>query len=78
MRDMYSDFNLYYNIEGYLPKLLAVHDKSNSGGLAKSVWFWIFTLCGLTVPYRIWFSRQCIDVDVTLTKEVTTYDNGLN
>jgi hypothetical protein len=72
-RDLYHEFNLSFHIEGFLPKILVV----NSGlggpgtGLAKSLWFWVFTLFGLTVPYRIWFSRHCSDVDVTLSKKVS-------
>lgn len=40
-------------------------------GLAKKEMFWFFTLIGLTVPYRIWFSRHCDEICVTMVKETT-------
>lgn len=34
--------------------------------------FWLVTLLGFTVPFRIWFSRHCDDVRVTLIKEISS------
>jgi hypothetical protein len=34
--------------------------------------FWFVTLLGFTVPFRIWFSRHCDDVRVTLIKEISS------
>lgn len=31
--------------------------------------YWIFTLAGLTVPFRIWFARHCDELRVTVAKE---------
>lgn len=39
--------------------------------------FWMFTLIGLTVPYRIWFSRHCDELRVTVAKE-TSADKPLS
>lgn len=70
-RDTHYDFQIKLQIEGLLPKILAAHYGLAGPGLAKSIWFYLFTLFGLTVPYRIWFSRHCRDLEVTITKEVT-------
>jgi hypothetical protein len=32
--------------------------------------FWIFTILGLSLPYRIWFARHCDALRVTVVKEV--------
>lgn len=31
--------------------------------------FWIFTVMGLSLPYRIWFARHCDALRVTVVKE---------
>lgn len=31
--------------------------------------FWLFTLLGMSLPYRIWFSRHCEQLRVTVVKE---------
>lgn len=31
--------------------------------------FWIFTFLGLGLPYRVWFSRHCDNLKVTVVKE---------
>lgn len=38
--------------------------------------FWIFTLAGLTVPYRIWFARHCDELRVTVAKETASSKSG--
>lgn len=34
--------------------------------------YWMFTLIGLTVPFRIWFARHCDELRVTVAKETST------
>jgi hypothetical protein len=38
--------------------------------------FWLFTLCGLTLPYRIWFKRRCDYLRVTVVKETSSTISG--
>ena len=38
--------------------------------------FWIFTCLGLTVPYRVWFKRQCDFLRVTIVKETKSMGGG--
>lgn len=34
--------------------------------------YWMFTLIGLTVPFRVWFARHCDELRVTVAKETST------
>lgn len=76
-RDSHYDFHVQFHMDGLLPKILAVHHSLAGPGLARSLWFYVFTCFGMTVPYRIWFSRHCTNVEVTVTKEVTGWEYGL-
>ena len=38
--------------------------------------FWVFTCLGLTVPYRVWFKRQCDFLRVTVVKETNAMSGG--
>ena len=60
-------------VENFKPKLLAVRTIVAGPGTGKLRLpsFWFYTLLGLTVPYRIWFSRHCDRLEVVLAKEVT-------
>jgi TMEM151 family len=66
--DDYAEFSTRIQIDGYQPRLLA----STSG--RRPVWctpavFWLFTLLGLTVPYRRFLSSRCDEVRVRVVKE---------
>jgi hypothetical protein len=52
--------------------MLAVRTVIGDKGMIGNHFFWFFTLLGLTVPYRIWFSQHCDEVDFPITKVVTT------
>ena len=58
-------------VEGFKPKLLAVRPVAGKSILKpfRIQLFWIFTFLGLTVPYRIWFSRNCDNLCVSIIKE---------
>jgi hypothetical protein len=58
---------------GYRPKTLAVRSIQgvSSAKLFRLHLFWVFTLSGLTVPYRIWFNRHCDFLRVTVVKETS-------
>lgn len=66
IRDLY-----YYEAEPNNPsKLLAVRTVLGVQGHARLFSFWLFTLLGLTVPYRIWFNGHCDDANFLIVKEV--------
>lgn len=59
------------SVDGYIPKLLVVRTILGNEALVRMTIFWIFTLLGLTVPYRLLFSRNCDELDLVITKEVS-------
>lgn len=67
--------NLLILVKGFKPKLLAVRTVIGAPktGIVKYHLFWLFTLLGLTVPYRKWFSSHCDDLCVTIVKETTAF-----
>jgi len=71
-RDIQMDFDTTIELKGFQPKVLVSTTGigAPSTGLARRHFFWIFTLVGLTVPYRIWFSRHCATLQVLIEKEV--------
>jgi len=69
-RDHHADFTVHLEMKDYLTKVLAVKLGLGNVRLASTFWFWVFTLTGMTVPYRCWFSKHCQNVEITLTKEV--------
>jgi hypothetical protein len=61
-------------VEGYKEKVLAVRQSKGACQLYTLKYFWFFTLIGLTVPYRIWFSNHCDELRVAVVKEVVCED----
>jgi hypothetical protein len=53
-------------------KVLVVRDADKYKWFHNLYMFWFVTLLGFTVPFRIWFSRHCDDVRVTLIKEISS------
>jgi hypothetical protein len=72
-RDQHTDKTTYVEVEGFKPKLLAVRTVMGAKGTGniRVHFFWLFTLLGLTVPYRMWFARHCDRVELLLAKIVT-------
>eukprot|EP00521_Asterionellopsis_glacialis_P018476 CAMPEP_0195295470 /NCGR_PEP_ID=MMETSP0707-20130614/17475_1 /TAXON_ID=33640 /ORGANISM="Asterionellopsis glacialis, Strain CCMP134" /LENGTH=350 /DNA_ID=CAMNT_0040356711 /DNA_START=124 /DNA_END=1172 /DNA_ORIENTATION=- len=72
-RDSYMDHKTHVALKSFQPKILAVRgdygDESCGGSLipsfAKVRYFWLFTMLGLTVPYRRWFAKHCDVAEVT-------------
>ncbi len=62
-------------VEGFRPKVLALTTGigAPTTGLVRYHFFWIFTMLGLTVPYRIWFSKHCTNLEVTIDKEINAF-----
>jgi hypothetical protein len=53
-------------------KVLVVRDVDKYQWFHNLYLFWLVTLLGFTVPFRIWFSRHCDDVRVTIIKEISS------
>jgi hypothetical protein len=70
--DEYTEFSTNVALPGFQPKLLAVRRQPPK--LFRLHMFWIFTLMGLTLPFRIWFSQRCDELRVTVAKETTAND----
>lgn len=69
--DSHVEFSTSIIIPGFKPKLLAVRSLGNR--LASKIFtiqvFWIFTLLGLTVPFRVWFTNRCDELHIMVVKE---------
>jgi hypothetical protein len=84
MLDEFAEFSTHINVAGFQPRLLAVRQPLSSPRLQGYYWqnavnkifrrhhFWLFTLLGLTLPYRIWFDRHCDELRVSVVKETST------
>ena len=74
-KDDHAEYATNIHFQDFKPKILVRKGCSKSRWSAKSFsvhLFWFVTLFGLTVPYRIWFSRHCDEVRVTLIKEISS------
>jgi len=60
-------------VPGYRPRMLAVRSIPGitSAKIFRLHLFWLFTLCGMSLPYRIWFKRHCDSLRVTIVKETS-------
>lgn len=67
-----QEFSTIIEVEGFRPKLLAVRSvprAPHSAALFRQHIYVLFTLLGLSLPYRIWFAKHCDEVRVTVVKE---------
>jgi hypothetical protein len=76
--DEFTEFSTDIQVRGYKPSMLAVRPVEGvlSTRLFRLHTFWLFTLCGLTLPYRIWFKRRCDYLRVTVVKETSSTISG--
>lgn len=61
-------------MEGFRPKLLAVRPMrhaATSAAIFRLHIYILFTLLGLSLPYRIWFAKHCDEIRVTVVKETS-------
>ena len=72
-KDMYAEFATSIEVEGFRPKLLAVRPVRRASHISAVLFrqhiYILFTLLGLSLPYRIWFAKHCDEVKVTILKE---------
>jgi len=78
-KDVHAEFATSIEVEGFRPKLLAVrpvrHATNISAALFRQHVYVLFTLLGLSLPYRIWFAKHCDEIRVTVVKETSTAEN---
>ena len=67
-RDRHCRFSTHLQISGFRGKLLTVRSGLSDVPLVHTLWFWMFSLIGMTVPYRMWFASHCDEVKVAVTK----------
>lgn len=74
--DEFAEFSTEINIPDFRPRLLAERAVPGvySTKVFRLVYFWIFTLLGLTVPFRMWFADHCDEIRVTVVKELYADD----
>ena len=72
-KDVYAEFATSIEVEGFRPKLLAVRPVRGASKISAVLFrqhiYLLFTLLGLSLPYRIWFGKHCDEVKVTILKE---------
>jgi hypothetical protein len=76
--DRYAEFSTNIQLQGFKPRMLAVRPDSHGLILRQRLAFWICTLLGLTVPYRLWFSDRCDEIRVTVVKEIVPTGSTLS
>lgn len=69
-RDRYCRLTRHMGLPHFRPKALVARTGLSDVAFASRSWFWLASVAGLTVPYRIWFSRHCWPAAVTVTKEI--------
>jgi len=73
-KDVFAEFATNIEVEGFRPRLLAVRPVRHaptSAALFRLHVYILFTLLGLSLPYRIWFARHCDEIRVTVVKETS-------
>ena len=72
-KDVYAEFATSIEVEGFRPKLLAVRPVRRASHISAALFrqhiYFLVTLLGLSLPFRIWFSKHCDEVKVTVLKE---------
>lgn len=68
----HAEFSTSIDLPGFRRRVLAVQPAKGFGltRLLRLESYWIFTLLGLTVPFRNWFSANCDVLRVAIVKEV--------
>ena len=71
--DDLAEFTTKIEVPAFRSLVMAVRPNAligpESQKQALKIQFWIFTLLGMTVPYRIWLSNQCDEIRVSVVKE---------
>jgi len=74
-KDVHAEFATSIEVEGFRSKLLAVRPVRRASNISAALFrqhiYVLFTLLGLSLPYRIWFAKHCDEIRVTVVKETT-------
>lgn len=73
VKDEYAEFSTHVDVKGYKGKVLAVRQPHGVQKIFNIRYYWLFTLLGLTVPYRIKFGKYCDELRVAVVKEVSLH-----
>jgi hypothetical protein len=69
--DEFSQFSTDFHVASVQPRILVVRRRHPAFKLFQIRYFWLFTILGLTVPYRIWFDNHADFVRVITIKETS-------
>ena len=67
-RDQAAEFATSIEVPGYKPRVLVTRDRQASLLFSRRA-FWVCTLLGLTLFYRVWMAGHCDVIRVSLVKE---------
>ncbi|KAL7484371.1 hypothetical protein ACHAW6_010004 [Cyclotella cf. meneghiniana] len=74
-KDVNAEFATTIEVPGFCPKLLAVRPVPRARNISASLFrlhiYYLFTLLGLSLPYRIWFAKHCDEIRVSVVKETS-------
>eukprot|EP00804_Cyclotella_cryptica_P030384 CCRYP_011913-RA/>CCRYP_011913-RA protein AED:0.28 eAED:0.28 QI:1163/1/1/1/0.5/0.6/5/1307/309 len=74
-KDVNAEFATTIEVPGFCPKLLAVRPVPRARHISASLFclhvYYLFTLLGLSLPYRIWFAKHCDEIRVSVVKETS-------
>ncbi|KAL7552919.1 hypothetical protein ACHAWF_016172 [Thalassiosira exigua] len=75
-KDVHAEFATSISVPGFRPKLLAVHPVRRASNVSAALFsqhvYVLFTLLGLSLPFRIWFAKHCEEIRVTVVKETSS------
>ncbi|KAL7536654.1 hypothetical protein ACHAXR_008264 [Thalassiosira sp. AJA248-18] len=81
-KDVHAEFATNIDLEGFRPRLLAVRPVRRASNISAALFrqhiFILFTILGLSLPYRIWFGKHCDEIRVTVVKETSSAAGGSN
>eukprot|EP00584_Thalassiosira_punctigera_P015000 CAMPEP_0172557394 /NCGR_PEP_ID=MMETSP1067-20121228/72984_1 /TAXON_ID=265564 ORGANISM="Thalassiosira punctigera, Strain Tpunct2005C2" /NCGR_SAMPLE_ID=MMETSP1067 /ASSEMBLY_ACC=CAM_ASM_000444 /LENGTH=667 /DNA_ID=CAMNT_0013346467 /DNA_START=87 /DNA_END=2090 /DNA_ORIENTATION=- len=79
-KDVHAEFATSIEVEGFRPKLLAVRPVRRASNISAALFrqhvYVLFTLLGLSLPYRIWFAKHCDEIRVTVVKETSSAERS--
>jgi len=71
-KDVHMDHHTTLEVDGLQPRILVSTTGLGAIPIFERNYFWLFTLLGLTVPYRRWISSHCGELDAVIDKQVCT------
>eukprot|EP00571_Detonula_confervacea_P004458 CAMPEP_0172323334 /NCGR_PEP_ID=MMETSP1058-20130122/48462_1 /TAXON_ID=83371 /ORGANISM="Detonula confervacea, Strain CCMP 353" /LENGTH=624 /DNA_ID=CAMNT_0013039305 /DNA_START=156 /DNA_END=2030 /DNA_ORIENTATION=+ len=79
-KDIHAEFATTIEVEGFRPKLLAVRPVRRASNISAALFrqhiYVLFTLLGLSLPYRIWFAKHCDEIRVAVVKETSNAESS--